>query len=80
MTYPSTWMASTDPEIESGEASFTVEGVKYTMRLESFEDFQKITRMLEDAFQQGKQFAADAISSHIYRALDNAKVHHGIRD
>jgi hypothetical protein len=78
MTYPCEWMASTDPTVESGIATFMVEGTKYTLRLESFDDFLKVGKMLDETFQQGKTFAADAIRGRLDRALDDAKVFHGL--
>ena len=78
MTYPSTWLASTDPTIESGEAMYTVDGEEYRMRLESFDDFMKISRMLDVTFKQGKAFASKAIRSHIERSLDDATIHHDL--
>ena len=79
MTYPRNWTASTDPAIESGDAVYTVEGCKYHLRLDSFNDFIKVGNMLDAAFKQGKVFAAQAINSHVERALDDACEEHGLR-
>lgn len=72
MTYPSEWMASTEPGVESGTATFTVDGLKYTLRLECFEDFMAIGNMLDATFKQGKSFAAVAMRGHIERSLEEA--------
>lgn len=75
MTYPREWLASAD---ESGTANYKVEGVEYRLGLESFEDFLKISSMLDAAFKQGKSFAAKAICSHVERALDDAERQHDL--
>jgi hypothetical protein len=79
LTYPSEWIASTDPAIESGEAVYKVEGVEYRLRLDSFNDFLKIVKMLDATFQQGKVFAAQAMRNHVERALNSAEHAHGLR-
>lgn len=78
MTYPREWMASTDPKEEKGDATFMVEGFKYTMRLQSFEDFCAVSKMLDAAFDQGKSFAAQAIRSHVERSLQDAVRDHAL--
>lgn len=78
MTYPREWQASTDLSIESGEASYTVEGCKYHLHLDSFKDFVKVSNMLDAAFNQGKAFAAAAIRSQVERSLDDAVREHGL--
>lgn len=78
MTYPCEWQASTDPAIESGTATFRVEGVEYTLHLENFEAFQNISAMLEASFKQGKVFAANAMRGHIERSLGDAVRQHDL--
>lgn len=78
MTYPCEWEASTDPEVESGTATFKVEGATYTICLDSFKDFGKVSRMLDMAFGQGKVFAAKAMRAHLERSLDDAEREHGL--
>jgi hypothetical protein len=79
MTYPSEWFASTDPAVESGEAVYKIDGVEYRMRLDSFNDYLKVSRMLDATFRQGKSFAADAVRGHIELALDDADRAHSLR-
>jgi ATP-dependent protease HslVU (ClpYQ) peptidase subunit len=76
VTYPREWTASTDPAVQSGEAVYMVEGCKYHLRLDSFGDFIKIGNMLDAAFKSGKVFAAQAVRSHMQRALDDAEIKH----
>lgn len=78
MTYPSEWEASTDPEVESGTARFTVEGVQYTLCLDSFREFGKVSKMLDAAFGSGKVFAAKAMRAHVERSLEDAERQHGL--
>lgn len=78
MTYPCEWMASTDPSDESGIATFKVEGITYILGLENFAAFQSVSKMLEDTFQQGKSFAAQAMRSHVEHSLDKAERDHGL--
>ena len=76
MSYWQRWEGSTDPENESGIGHFVVDGVRYSPRLPKFEDCKVIDDLLEAAFKQGKKFAADAMSSHIYQAIDRAREGH----
>lgn len=78
MTYPSEWRASADPAVESGEAVYKVDGIEYRMRLETFDDFLKVGKMLDATFRQGKSFAADVIRDRIDRAMDDAKLFHDL--
>lgn len=78
MTYPCEWQASADPSDETGTATFTVDGKKYTLRLESFADFGAVSKMLDAVFQQGKVFAAQAVRSHVERSLENAERQHAL--
>lgn len=61
MTYPSTWQGSTDHANLSGTAEFHVNGETYRMRLHSFDDYQAIQKMLDTAFQNGKDFVAHSL-------------------
>lgn len=78
MMYPCEWHASSDLTVASGTATFMVDGVKYTLRLDNFAAFQAVSKMLEVTFQQGKVFGAGAVRSHVVRALDNAEIVHGL--
>jgi hypothetical protein len=78
VTYPCEWMASTDPTDETGTATFTIEGKRYALRLESFDDFQKVTTMLDACFKQGKVFAAASMRDHVQRSLDAAERVHDL--
>jgi hypothetical protein len=78
MTYPSEWLASSDPSDERGTATFVVEGIKYTFRLESFKAYGSVAAMLEAVFKQGKVFAAGAMRGHIQRSLDEAEREHDL--
>jgi len=78
--YPKEFKASTDPDDKSGLASFTVNNTKYIFKLESFEDFQIADKLLEEVFQQGKQFAAQAMRSHVENSLDRAESDHSLCD
>ena len=79
MTYPCEWIASTDPADERGTATFMVDGIKYTLRLENFVAFQNVSVMLETTFRQGKVWAAQAMRSHVERSLDNAELYHDLK-
>lgn len=78
MTYPTTWTASTDPAIESGTATFTIDGRVYTLRLESFDDHQTVTHMLDAVFKQGKRFALQCITGHVTEAITRAERQHDL--
>lgn len=76
MRYPNKWKGSTDAS--DGTAIFTVDGIEYTLPLDSFGDYQIVEIMLDAAFVQGKQFAEKAVRSHVSRALDDAKRLHAL--
>lgn len=78
MSYPQEWRASTDPDDESGTATFTVEGIKYTFDLANFEAFRSVSTMLDSVFLQGKVFAAAAMRGHVEQSLDKAERDHGL--
>lgn len=76
MTYQSEWKGSTDAS--DGTAVFKIDGIEYTLHLNSFSDYQIVSRMLDAALVQGKQFAEQAIRSHVSRALEDAKRLHAL--
>ena len=78
MTYPCEWNGSTEPDDESGVATFIIEGTKYRLHLETFVAFQNVSIMLDAAFKQGKVFAAQAMRSHVENSLDKAERDHGL--
>lgn len=55
-----------------------IEGVEYKLELDSFEEFRTIEKMLEITFKQGKSFAAQAIRSHLDRAMREAEAQHAL--
>ena len=67
--YPSEWAASIDPADPTGTATFMIEGEKFVLELESFEQFQTVGRMLDLANMQGKTWAAQDLHSVVKRAL-----------
>lgn len=78
VTYPSEWKGSADPADLSGVATFSIDGVDYVLRLDSFKVFQLIGDMLDISFNQGKRFAAQAMRSHINHAMDRATEDHAL--
>ena len=76
--YPSEWKGSTELDDKSGVATFKVEGVDYSLRLDCFTSYQVICEMLDAAFGQGKSFAAKAMRSYVVRALNQAEVDHAL--
>lgn len=78
MSYPSEWHGSTDPEDKTGEAQYKLDGVDYCLRLESFQDYQMINKMLDVAFIHGKRFAGDAMRSHVINAVEKARADHAL--
>lgn len=76
MGYPSEWKGSVDAV--DGIAIFKIDGVEYQLHLDSFSDYQIVSRMLDAVFVQGKQFAEQAIRSHVSRALEDAKRLHAL--
>jgi hypothetical protein len=76
--YPGEWKGNATPADKSGSASFTVEGETFCLQLESFTDYQDVSRMLELAFRQGKSFAAKAMRSHVERAMRQAEIDHAL--
>lgn len=78
MSYPCEWLASTDPNEERGTATFMVDGQRYVLGLDNFAAFQSVSKMLDVVFQQGKEFAAQAVRGHVEKALDKAEREHGL--
>lgn len=76
MSYPSEWKGSVDAV--DGTAIFKIDGVEYSLHLDSFSDYQAVAEMLAAAFIQGKQFVEQSIRSHVSRALDDAKRLHAL--
>jgi Icc-related predicted phosphoesterase len=76
MTYTSKWEGNVDAV--DGTAIFQIDGVEYSLHLDSFSDYQIVVGMLAAAFNQGRQFAEQAIRSHVSRALDDAKRLHAL--
>lgn len=74
--YPSEWKGSTEPDDISGIATFKIEGVGYSLRLDCFTSYQVVSQMLDGAFDQGKSFSAKAMRGYVIRALDEAEAHH----
>ncbi len=74
--YPSEWKGSV--ESASGVANFKIEGLDFAVRLECFADYQMVSNMLDLAFTQGKKFAANAMRSHVTRAMDQAVSDHAL--
>lgn len=58
MTNVAKWMGSVDPADLTGTATFTAGGEELVMRLESFEQFRAVKRMLDLSHDQGKRAAA----------------------
>ena len=59
--YPCEWKGDDSRGLSAGIAFFTVEGKNFEFRMESFSDFQRVSHMLEMAFDQGREFGANAI-------------------
>lgn len=76
MTYQSEWKGNVDAV--DGTAVFKIDGVEYSLHLDSFTNYQIVAGMLDAVFNQGKQFAEQAIRSHVSRALDDAKRLHAL--
>lgn len=76
--YTSEWKGSTELDDKSGVATFKVEGVDYSLRLDCFTSYQVTCEMLDAAFGQGKSFAATAMRRYIVRALNQAEVDHAL--
>lgn len=55
------WLASQDPDIKSGVATYKTDKKTITLKLESFSDFLAINEMLKASFNTGKQNMKDTI-------------------
>lgn len=69
MIYPQKWAGSVDKDIKSGVAEFTVMGNIYKIKLESFADFQMISKMLDMSFDDGKEFVKSRAQLAFARAI-----------
>lgn len=78
MGYMRQWRGKTEPEDKSGEADYMVEGELFSIPLPSFEHAQRLDALLWVAFQQGKQFAFNAVKSHIAGAMQQADSAHSL--
>ena len=67
--YESSWLASTDPDIKRGVATFTVNGEQAILHLDDFEQFQAIGRMLRNVYANGERTAQQRADTVIKRAL-----------
>ena len=66
--YKSTWLASPDPAVLSGTATFTVNDETVVVRLEDFGQFQAIGRMLTNAHKNGERGALQRADSALRAA------------
>ena len=71
MIYPQKWTGSVDKDIKTGVAEFTVLGNIYEINLESFADFQMISKMLDMAYLDGTRFVKDRAQRAVTRALSD---------
>lgn len=55
------WLASQDPDIKSGVATYKTDKKTITLKLESFSDFLAINEMLKASFDNGKRDMKDTI-------------------
>lgn len=76
MSYTSEWKGSVD--VVDGTAIFKIDGVEYSLHLDSFSDYQIVAGMLDAVFAQGKHIAEQSIRAHVARALDEAKLLHAL--
>lgn len=67
--HESSWLASTDPDIKRGVATFTVNGEKAILHLDEFEHFQGLDRMFRNAYANGERAAQQRAEAIIKRAL-----------
>ena len=69
MSYPQKWTGSVDKDIKAGVAEFTIMGNIYEINIESFDNFQMISKMLDFAFEDGKEFVKDQAHQAVTKAL-----------
>lgn len=55
------WVASQDPEVKSGTATYTTSKKTITLKLESFSDFLAINELVKVSFENGNQNMKDVI-------------------
>ena len=67
--YESSWLASTDPDIKRGVATFVVNGEQAILHLDEFEHFRGIDRMFRNAYANGERAAQQRADTAIKRAL-----------
>ena len=67
--YKCEWLGSTDPADKAGTATFAVEGEALELRLDSFDQFRAIGKMLELANKKGKTWAARNIANAVVVAM-----------
>ena len=67
--YESSWLASTDPAILAGTATFKVNNETVVVRLEDFGQFQAIGRLLTNAYANGELRAMQRMDSALNRQM-----------
>lgn len=67
--YESSWLASTDPDIKRGVATFVINGEQTVLHLDAFEHFQGIDRMFRNAYASGERAAHQLADTIVKRAL-----------
>lgn len=68
------WMASTEPEIEAGQATFRVGGHVVEVELKSFSEFRAIEGLLEASRRLGRGEAKATIENAVKRAMEDVWV------
>jgi hypothetical protein len=63
--------ASTDPEIKSGMAQFTVGGELGCFHLEAFSDGMKLHALMKEAYRLGRADSNHEIANMLHEAADN---------
>ena len=71
MIYPQKWTGSAEKGNKAGVAEFDISGNKHTLNLESFDSFWEISKMLESAFEDGKNFIKERAHKAVTRSLSN---------
>lgn len=66
--YPSEWIGNA--ENESGIAKFKIDEVYFSIPLQCFADYQRLSDMLDLTFYQGKRFAKQTMRDNIMRAMN----------
>jgi hypothetical protein len=78
MGYMKRWLGKTEAEDESGHADYMVEGELFSIPLPSFAHAQTLDRLLDTAFQQGKQFAFQGVQRMVEQAMVEADRRHAL--